>query len=186
VKRPGGVRILSGSLKGRLLAVPPGARPSEGRLRAALFSIWGGELAQAEIVDLFAGSGAVGIEAVSRGALGALLVEQDRRARATLASNLRAVGLGAPRIRILERPVEQALEQLARDQERFDLVFADPPYSRTPTAELVAAVAAILVPGGGFALEHSARVRAPPDGGELIRLETRRYGESALTLYRRA
>lgn len=186
MKRPGGVRILGGALKGRLLAVPPGARPSEGRLRAALFSIWGPELAQSEIVDLFAGSGAVGIEAVGRGALGALLVEQDRRARETLASNLRAVGLGPPRIRLLERPVEQALEQLARGAERFDLVFADPPYARTPTPELVAAVAAILVPGGGFALEHSARVCTPPGGGELIRLETRRYGESALTLYRRA
>jgi 16S rRNA (guanine(966)-N(2))-methyltransferase RsmD len=155
-------------------------------LREALFSIWTDELPGAEVVDLFAGSGAVGIEAVGRGALGALLVEQDRRARETLLDNLRKVGLGPPRVRVMARPVEPALAELALQQERFDLAFADPPYAWTPTAEFVAAVSAILLPGGCLALEHSARTIAPAEGGALLRVETRRYGESALSLYRRA
>lgn len=180
------MRILGGSLKGRVLAVPASARPSEGRLREALFSIWTEELPGAEVADLFAGSGAVGIEAVGRGALGALLVEQDRRARDTLLDNLRRVGLGPPRVRLMARPVEPALAELAQREERFELVFADPPYAWSPTTEFLAAVSRILVPGGSFALEHSARTLAPPEGGALLRIDTRRYGESALSLYRRA
>ena len=155
-------------------------------MREALFSIWTEELPGAEVADLFAGSGAVGIEAVGRGALGALLVEQDRRARETLLENLRKVGLGPPRVRVMARPVEPALAELARQQERFDLVFADPPYAWTPTAEFVAAVSAILLPAGCLALEHAARTIAPAEGGALLRVETRRYGEGALSLYRRA
>lgn len=186
MKRSPGVRILGGALKGRVLAVPPGARPSEGRLREALFSIWADELPDAEVADLFAGSGAVGIEAVGRGALGALLVERDRRARETLLDNLRSVALGPPRVRLLARPVEAALGELARAEARFDLVFADPPYAWAPTPELIVGVSAILAAGGCFALEHSARVVAPEQGGHLLRVETRRYGESALSLFRRA
>ncbi len=185
MKRGAGIRILGGALKGRLLAVPPSARPSEGRLREALFSIWSAELPGAEVADLFAGSGAVGIEAVGRGALGALLVEADRRARETLLANLRSVGLGPPRVRLLFRTVESALAELAAGSDRFDLVFADPPYAWIPTSGFVAAVGAILADGGALALEHSARTPAPEEATGMVRLETRRYGESALTLYRK-
>ncbi|MBZ0090201.1 MAG: RsmD family RNA methyltransferase, partial [Thermoanaerobaculia bacterium] len=75
---------------------------------------------------------------------------------------------------------------LAAAGERFDLVFADPPYAWTPTVAFVADVAQLLGPGGALALEHSARVAVPEAGGNLIKVDTRRYGESALSLYRSA
>lgn len=186
MRKSPGIRLLGGEHRGRVLRVPPGARPSEGRLREALFSIWSAELPGAEVLDLFAGSGAVGIEAIGRGALGAVLVERDRRARQALEANLAQLGLGPPRARVLPRSVEAALGELAAAGERFDLVFADPPYAWTPTAAFLAAVAALLGPGGALALEHSARVAVPDAGGNLVKVDTRRYGESALSLYRRA
>ncbi len=186
MKSSPGIRVLGGVHRGRVLRVPAGARPSEGRLREALFSIWGEDLPGAEVLDLFAGSGAVGIEAVGRGALGAVLVERDRQARLALEANLTKLGLGSPRVRVLARSVEAALVQLAAAGERFDLVFADPPYAWTPTVAFVAAVAQLLGPGGALALEHSARVAVPEAGGNLVKVDTRRYGESALSLYRSA
>lgn len=186
MKSARGVRLLGGEYRGRVLRVPPSARPSEGRLREALFSIWSEELAGAEVLDLFAGSGAVGIEAIGRGALGAVLVERDRRSQQTIVANLAAMGLGPPRVRLLERSVESALAELLTAGERFDLIFADPPYAWTPTEAFVGASGRLLGPGGALALEHSARVAVPAQAGALIRVDTRRYGESALSLFRSA
>ena len=87
-----GVRVTGGAHRGRGLAVPPGARPTEGRVREALFSIWSDRLEGARVLDLFAGSGVVGLEAVGRGALSALLIDEDLRAVKTLEANLRPRG----------------------------------------------------------------------------------------------
>jgi 16S rRNA (guanine(966)-N(2))-methyltransferase RsmD len=154
-------------------------------VREALASIWGGELSGADFLDLFAGSGAMGIEALSRGALHVVFVEASAPARRDLERNLTDLGLaGASRV-IGERALD-ALAILVAEGRRFDLVFADPPYSWGPPPELYAAVESLLAPDGAFALEHSARAPSEQERGGLIRTDARRYGETVLSLYRRA
>lgn len=176
------LRIAAGSLKGRPIQVPPGARPTEGRLREALFSIWSARIEGARFLDLFAGSGAVGIEALSRGALEALFVEADRRAARTLLRNLERVELNAG-AQVLCEPTLSALERLALRSERFELVFADPPYGQALPAGFLAAVRRVLAQDGAFALERPAGSPQPSEVEGLVRVDQRRYGGSVLLLY---
>lgn len=189
-KGPGRVRVTGGLYKGRLLAVPPQARPTEGRVREALFSIWHEPLADgARVLDLFAGSGVVGLEAAGRGALRVVCVDWDQRSFPVLQSNRDRLGEALVELRVLELP--SGLAELAkREAGSFDLVFADPPYRFSGYAALLAAVAPLLAPGAEVAVEHSARSSVPGEvpieGGRLVRVDQRRYGESALSFYRAA
>ncbi len=185
------MRVTGGLYKGRLLAVPPQARPTEGRVREALFSIWHEPLAEgARVLDLFAGSGVVGLEAAGRGALRVVCVDWDKRSFPVLQSNRDRLGEALVELRVLELP--SGLAELAeREAEGFDLVFADPPYRFSGYAALLEAVVPLLAPGAEVAIEHSARASVPAevstDGGRLVRLvrvDQRRYGESALSFYR--
>lgn len=176
-----GVRVSAGTLKGRRLEVPPGIRPSEGKVKEALFSIWSHELEGAEMLDLFAGSGAVGIEAVSRGALTVTFVERERRSLGLLRRNLSLLPPGAAVVRSGAAAV--VLDALAAEARRFDLIFADPPYAQVPDVELLRRCDRVLRNGGKLAVEHSSRTLLPVEGAELVRIGTRRYGEAALTFY---
>jgi 16S rRNA (guanine966-N2)-methyltransferase len=124
------MRVISGAYKGRRLVTPPGrdTRPTADRTREALFSILG-DVSGLRVLDLFAGSGALGIEALSRGAAEAVFVESSRRAAEAIRANLRAVG--DPPARISVTKVLTHLER-ARAEDPYDLVFADPPYSSAP------------------------------------------------------
>jgi 16S rRNA (guanine966-N2)-methyltransferase len=176
-----GVRITGGEFRGRGLAVPPGARPTEGRVREALFSIWNDRLAGARVLDLFAGSGVVGLEALGRGALSALAVDQGLQAVKTLEANAAKLGEGLLEIRRLTLP-----EGLARlPPGAFDLVYADPPYNFAAYGELLEAVAPLLAQDGEIAVEHSSRRELAIEVGPLTRVDVRRYGESAISFYRR-
>jgi 16S rRNA (guanine966-N2)-methyltransferase len=117
------LRIVAGDFKGRRLRAPrgPRTRPTADRVREALFSMLG-QVTGARVLDLYAGSGALGIEALSRGAASAVFVERDPRAAAAIAANLDSLGLEA------EVQRQDALRFLARAQGGFDLVFCDPPY----------------------------------------------------------
>lgn len=205
-----GVRVTGGEHKGRTLRVPRGARPTEGRVREALFSIWGAELPGGRFLDLFAGSGAVAVEAAGRGALTVVAVEADRRASHRLQGNVDHLGLGdlveVRRGRLPELLGRWASEGRAQPGEGeapgpFDLIFADPPYDFREYPELLRAAATVLAEGGQIAVEHSARVELPVElpavggtGGArgedplprpLVRADVRRYGECALSFYRR-
>lgn len=179
-----GVRITGGTLRGRILEVPAGTRPSGARLREALFSIWADRLAGARFLDLFAGSGVVAFEALSRGAASAVLVESDRRAAHRLEANRQILGADAVEIRRLRLPGALP-EMAARESGRYDLIFADPPYAFDALQTLLAPAGQLLAPGGELALEHSVRVDAPSTAGPLEVIDRRRYGESGLTIYRR-
>jgi 16S rRNA (guanine966-N2)-methyltransferase len=183
VKSPG-VRVSSGSLRGRNLEVPDGVRPTEQKVREALFSILGDRLRDASLLDLFAGSGAVGIESVSRGALSATLVESRRTTLEALRRNLAITP--AASVRVLGVPVEKALEQLRGRGETFDIVFADPPYAWIPDSSFFAGCVPLLRPGGVLTIEHSSRVALPIEVLGWVRTDERRYGESALSFYGRS
>lgn len=178
------VRITGGLHRGRYLTVPQGARPTEGRVREALFSIWKEPLDDgARVLDLFAGSGVVGLEAAGRGALRVVCVERDRRAFSLLQSNRDRLGEALVEIRRGELP--GVLEELlSRGDGPFDLVFADPPYKFSSYAELLAGVAPLLAETGEVAIEHSARTEMPAESSGLVRVDQRRYGECALSFYR--
>jgi 16S rRNA (guanine966-N2)-methyltransferase len=176
-----GVRITGGEFRGRGLAVPPGARPTEGRVREALFSIWSDRLAGARVLDLFAGSGVVGLEALGRGALSAVAVDQGMQAVKTLEANAGKLGEGLLEIRRFTLP-----EGLARlPPSAFDLVYADPPYNFAAYGELLEAVAPLLAQDAEVAVEHSSRRELAVEVGSLTRVDVRRYGESAISFYRR-
>jgi 16S rRNA (guanine966-N2)-methyltransferase len=121
------MRVVAGEFKGRRLRMPRGAptRPTADRVREALFSMLG-DIEGARVLDLYAGSGALGIEALSRGAAAAVFVECDARAAATIQANLDAVGAEAEVSRV------DALDFLKRPMSPFDLVFCDPPYDSGP------------------------------------------------------
>lgn len=181
----GVTRIVAGRVGGRRIAVPPsGTRPTSERVREAIFSAVAArtELAGARVLDLYAGSGALGIEALSRGASHALFVESDRRAAAVLQRNLTELGLAGGEVR--RSSVESALGQAPEDG--YDLVLADPPYGREIDSVLNAlcrngwlAQEALLV------VERGTRSGEPgwPEG--VVPVATRRYGDTLVCYGRR-
>lgn len=176
------VRLSAGRLKGAAVPVPPGVRPTSGRVREALMDSWQARLAGAAVLDLFAGSGAVGLEALGRGAASVLGLE----ARPHIVELLRAsYGRWSRNRAEVRRAVLPEDLPVAVGARRFDLVFADPPYEFRRLEELLVASSELLAPLGELALEHSARVEAPESAGHLRRHRQRRYGESELSFYRR-
>lgn len=179
-----GVRITGGEFRGRGLAVPPGARPTEGRVREALFSIWRDRIEGTRFLDLFAGSGVVALEALGRGALSALAVDDNLRTVKILETNAGRLGEKLLEVRRLALPA--GLARLASDGAGpFDLVYADPPYNFNPYEDLLQGIAPLLGRDGEIAVEHSSRRDLPIEVGPLTRVDVRRYGESAVSFYRR-
>jgi 16S rRNA (guanine966-N2)-methyltransferase len=182
-------RIVGGSAKGRRLAVPArGTRPTSDRAREALFNSLAGlvDLDGARVLELFAGSGAVGLEALSRGAAEVVLVESDRAACEVLQRNIDTVGLRGARVH--RRPAAAFLAG-GGDDDGFDLVFADPPYA-FPDDQLTALLGVLVVrdwlaADAVVVVERSARGAGPvwPDG--LAEVKRRRYGEGMLWYGRR-
>ncbi len=177
---PRRLQIGGGSLRGLKIRAPEAIRPTSGRLREALFNIWAGRLDGCRFLDLFAGSGAVGIEAASRGASRVLLVEGDPSAFAILRCNRQRAGLAG--VEELRARLPDELGRRLASGERFDLVFADPPYGFERFAELLAAVLPRLAEDGEIALEHRWRDEPPEIAAGLEIRRSRRYGDSGLTL----
>lgn len=173
------LRLLAGEVRGRSIEVPSGVRPTEGRVRHALLSIWRERLPGSRFLDLFAGSGAVGFEAWGAGAARICFVEQAGRALAALRKNALAI---APACEIVRGRLPGALATAVTGE--FDLIFADPPYVFARYSELVEAATGRLAPGGELALEHSSRRPAPEEPGAWRRRDRRCYGESCLSFYR--
>lgn len=176
------MRVIAGAAKGHRLESPRGrdTRPTTDRVREALFSSLQGRLAQAAVADLYAGSGALGIEALSRGAARATFVERSRGAQNAIARNLAHTGLEAEAA-IVRRDVRAALRD-GLDGAPFDIVLLDPPYDvgTGELAEVLAGVGTLLAPGGLVVLESDRRAPAPPWPLSLRAGRTRRYGDTVL------
>lgn len=187
------IRVIAGELGGRRLHTPSGmrTRPTAERVREALFNILGPPPAGAMVLDLYAGSGALGIEALSRGAARAVFVEQDAGALQTLKKNLRTLSLEKRAI-LLPRPVRSALPLLLAHAP-FQWVFADPPYKSEELPFLLDrfATAALLAPHGLFIVERAARdadslAESLLSPSCLKLCDRRQYGDTALLFYRSA
>ena len=181
-------RVIAGTAKGiRLRAPGPGTRPLADRVKQTLFAILEPDLPGAVVLDLFAGSGAGGIEALSRGAERATFVEKDQGASAVIEANLRATGLAGPSATVVRWDVVRWLDDPGGDM--FDIVLVDPPYAETETLarilDRLGASEAPLRPGARVVAKHFWRDRPPERVGMLATERDRRFGETALTFYRR-
>ena len=176
------MRIIAGTLKGRRLDAPdwPGLRPTSDRLRETLFNILAPRIRGARVLDGYAGTGAVGLEALSRGAAHVTFIEQDRRAQQLIESNLRNCGV-SDRYAIIRAGFAAA----ALSAGEFDLVFLDPPYEAAELTAALEAAAPLVGPEALLILEHATRDAAPEAIGTLERTRQVAHGDSTLAFYRR-
>jgi 16S rRNA (guanine(966)-N(2))-methyltransferase RsmD len=176
------MRIIAGAFKGRTLKTPAwaGLRPTSDRLRETLFNILAARVPGARVLDAFAGSGAVALEALSRGAAAAVCLEQDRRAQALIAENRARLGLER-QCMILRVDARRALHTLI-DGGPFEIVFLDPPYDDEDLDDLVWAGAGQRSVGGVMVLEHASRRRPPALHGQPPD-RTVKAGDSTLSFY---
>jgi 16S rRNA (guanine966-N2)-methyltransferase len=177
-------RVIAGTARGiRLKAPGPGTRPLADRVKQTLFAILEPDLPGAGVLDLFAGSGAAGIEALSRGAASAIFVEHDAGATKVIASNLARSGLTG-RADVVR---DDALRWLRRfEAGPFDVVVVDPPYDRHDLLlEVLGVVGPHVAPSGRVVAKHFWRDDPPARIGLLASERDRRFGETALTFYRR-
>jgi 16S rRNA (guanine(966)-N(2))-methyltransferase RsmD len=175
------MRIIAGTARGRRLVAPrgPSTRPTSDKVRAALFNVLGQYFEGGDVLDLYAGSGALALEALSRGCSRAVCVEGDAAAVRAIRRNAEACGF-ADRVEIRCEAVERALARLPRGA--FALAFADPPYAEGPEVAL-AALGALVAPGGRAVAEHDVR-RPPAAGyGPLQLVDRRAYGSTGLSIY---
>jgi 16S rRNA (guanine966-N2)-methyltransferase len=182
-------RVIAGSAKGIHLRAPgPGTRPLADRVKQTLFAILEPELPEAHVLDLFAGSGAAGIEALSRGAASATFVEKDQGAAAVIDANLRATSLAGPSAAVIRWDVVQWLAEPSAAVP-FDVVIVDPPYAQTDlllrVLTMLGEADAPLTPDARVVAKHFWRDRPPERVGMLAAERERRFGETALTFYRR-
>lgn len=175
------MRVIAGTARGIQLAAPRdrATRPITDRVKETLFGILGERVLDARVLDLYAGSGAVGIEALSRGAARATFVEKGRAALAAIGENLRRTGM-AEAGHVRGQDVGRYLASAAAQDERFDLVVLDPPYEERAILPPLEGVVALLAPSATVVVKHFWRTSVPvPDGLRMWR--DRRFGETTLT-----
>jgi 16S rRNA (guanine(966)-N(2))-methyltransferase RsmD len=175
--------------KGRHLVVPKGCavRPTAGKVKQSLFNILPRDFSGMTMLDLFAGTGNVTIEALSRGAAKAVLVEASERSAAVIRKNLGGLGFNE-RSQVWVLPVARALRSLAKRRETFDLIFLDPPYDErliSATLKLIAQ-SDLLTQAGTVVAEHSARENVKSNYGALVLHDQRRYGDTLLSFFKSA
>src|SRR5262245_33103637 len=188
------MRVIAGSLKGRQLKAPTweGLRPTSDKLRGTIFNILAPRIAGARVLDAYAGTGAVGIEALSRGAASATFVDDDRRAQKLIEANLARCGIANGYV-IIRASVARALETLDRSQP-FDIMILDPPYARRARESplergardlegVIAAAGELLAADGVLVLEHQRGAAVPLAAGRLVRTRAVAAGDSALAFY---
>ncbi len=189
------MRVIAGRLGGRRLQAPAGrvTRPTSDRVREAVFAMLGA-LEGARVLDLFAGTGALGIEALSRGADSAVFVERDANAVRVLSANIEALGIGPEAAQVRRADALEALRAASARKETYDLVFIDPPYGRArplPSASsssaerwgpaLSAILPALLSPGARVVVESDRRA---PLELEVALERSKRYGDTSITIHR--
>jgi len=178
------MRIMTGKLKGRVIKMPPGIRPTQNRVRKAIFDILG-DISGLSILELFAGSGAVGLEAMSQGAVELILVESDRNCCLAIEKNIESLKVSGCRLYPLQ--AEEAIKMLYKARKRFHLVFLDPPYYTGLGKKILQMLAGydILAPNAFIIVEHFRRDDLPVTLGALNLFKQSRYSDSVLSFYRK-
>jgi 16S rRNA (guanine(966)-N(2))-methyltransferase RsmD len=179
------MRVIAGVAKGRRLKVPrrKGVRPTSEYLREALFNILGSSVHRVHFLDLYAGSGAVGIEALSRGAAEVVFLEQDPACLQVLRENVEMTGL--QKRRVVAGDVLRVLPRLVHQGDRFEIVFLDPPYGTDLAMRTLDTLASgdILQPSGVVIVEHFAKDPLPQHIGMLSQTRMKAHGQTVLSFY---
>ena len=182
------MRVIGGNARGRRLKVPKGQtlRPTAARVKEALFNILPHDLDGATVLDLFAGTGNLTIEALSRGAAAAILVDSSVESGKAIRENVRRLHL-ADRTKVWIMPVARALRLLARHGETFDLIFLDPPYDRQwiDRSLKIIGQGRLLRESGTLITEHSIRENVEPRYDSLALHDQRRYGGTLVSFFKR-
>ena len=182
------MRIIGGLARGRTLVAPPGAktRPTQDYVRESLFNIIRWDVEEARVLDLFAGTGALALESVSRGAQSAVMIDSDRAACEAIRKNIASVRM-EEKCRLVQRDYREALRQLVREALQFDVVFIDPPYRMENTGEMCAELydRGLLAPAFLLVVEHR-RGCAPMLDARFDAFDLRSYGDTQITFVRRA
>ncbi len=175
------VRLITGKFGGRILEGSGTTRthPMGERIRGSLFNIIGDEIKDAKVLDAFAGSGALGLEAVSRGATSATFIERDRAAQNVIAKNITTLGVEDD-TKLVKASVGSWLETA---EEQFDIVFADPPYHDLQLSTAMK-LTKLLKPNGLMVLSYTGRGEVPTDLGVVV-VDNRKYGDAVLAFYRK-
>jgi 16S rRNA (guanine(966)-N(2))-methyltransferase RsmD len=180
------MRVIAGLLKGRRLVTPRGTttRPTADQVRIALMDTLTPWLPGARVLDLFAGAGGVGLEALSRGARHATFVESQARAVAALAANVHSLGVEAQAC-VLRLDVDRALGRLTAEGARFTIVFLDPPYETDLAVRTLEALGTggVLAPGAIVIVQHPTKRGPGGEVGDLKAFRSRRFGETTLTFF---
>ena len=183
------MRIIAGKYRGRNLKSPPtlGTRPTSDRLRETLFNILAPRIAGARFLDLCAGSGAVGIEALSRGAAHVTFVDRSRKMYALIETNLKLLKVGGDETEIVSREALDFLKRnIKREEDQFDLIFFDPPYA-TDYLRVIGLFgqngAELLAGNGTLIVEHHHKNSLPEEVGSIIRSRILKQGDSALSFF---
>lgn len=183
------MRIVAGTLKGRRLVAPKGrgVRPTLEMVREAVFDVLGPRVAGARVLDLFAGSGAMGIEALSRGAVHAVWCDAEERSIEAVRENVERLGVGRQGT-VLQMTAQAAMRYLERKGRAFDLVFLDPPYEGRHYESMMLALSRspLVVDGAWVCVEHPKRIDLPAVFGALTQDRRRRYGDTVVSFYVRA
>ncbi len=178
------MRVIAGKLKGYIIKMPKGLRirPTKDMVKEALFSVLGKKVCAASFLELFAGSGSIGIEAKSRGAKTVTFVENNRLCIRAIEANLRRMGISAT---LLALDAEKAIEMFGQKKQRFDLVFLDPPYYHDKLKNCLIKIChyGILNPHSLVIAEHNKREVLPELLPKLKVVFSKKYGEAVLTFY---
>jgi 16S rRNA (guanine(966)-N(2))-methyltransferase RsmD len=184
----GRMRIVAGTARGRVLAAPRTAvviRPTADRVRETIFNVLGQRCDGLDVLDLYAGTGALAFEALSRGAARAVLVDDGKEAQHLIRKNAEALGM-TQQIELIREPVPRALEVLGHRQRRFELVFSDPPYQLRAAQDVLEALDGyeLVTDGGVVVVEHSKQEVLPETVGRFARVDERRFGGTTVSIFR--
>jgi 16S rRNA (guanine(966)-N(2))-methyltransferase RsmD len=179
------MRITTGKYKNRNVLMPKGIRPTQNKVRKAIFDILG-DIEGLSFLELFAGSGAVGFEALSRGAAEVLMVELNRDCQLAIRKNMET--FKATACSLYPQEVEKAILRLHKDKRSFDIIFLDPPYYKELSKNTLQTLGAydILAPNGLVVAQHFKRDDLPKVAGNLVIIKESRYGDTILSIYRKA
>ena len=185
-------RVITGRFRGTVLFAPEGdkTRPTTDKVKEALFSIIQNDVPGSEFLDLFSGSGQIGIEAVSRGAVRATLVDKGGDPARIISKNLEKIRMkDSPEIRFIKAGFTQALEKLGSNDEKFDIIFMDPPYKSVPEAALSAGEIicrmGLLKEGGMLIIEHASSNPPAECLAELKSVRSCSYGTTVITFFKK-
>jgi len=183
------MRIIGGENRGRIIRMPKlvKIRPTQDRVREAIFNVIRGAIPGSDILDLYAGSGAFGIEALSRGAISSIFVDNNIKCIETIKENLNVVDEKVKNTQLYKEKVVTAIKRLGRKGLKFSLIFMDPPYCGQDIKNCLINIKAydILCEHGFIIAEHSVKDEIPEKEGNLSLFKRNRYGDTAVSFYRK-